>query len=419
MSTPPPQQTDDELRESIALLKEQTEGISFENKIFEKFLYRVQGNFEIPQMSEEDYATLNLDGGGMNDIASIVGEMMFRQKNTAPSQSSKRSKTTSVSSSQGQSSAIAYMYKLSGEQKCDIVLREIEEIATEVETVKSETERVIDNYRASIEELELKQRDIAKAFSDFERDMKNSINDRTKKYQAEKVQRYFEEKKRAKEALVKKLRLKTATMGVQKKKVSLQLKQKEEMGEVLHEVDFNQLKIENQQYLEKIDDKNCELLDLKQKATNTTVHLNGKKRLMQELTENIKKMNDEVKFRKDTLKRLDGEMEKVKCEVVRAKQNLERLKNKMEDYEVPATKNYIDQKSKLDELRQKAKTWMRKVEIAEMKLKSVNNNWRVLCSKQNAQVAAGDNVVTSAAVSPKGAQTAAGGGANSNPLSHR
>ena len=61
-----------------------------------------------------------------------------------------------------------------------------------------------------------------------------------------------------------------------KKKLEMQIKQKEEMGEVLHEVDFNQLKIENQQYLEKIDEKNQELLRLKLMAGNTLqVIMNG------------------------------------------------------------------------------------------------------------------------------------------------
>ena len=50
--------------------------------------------------------------------------------------------------------------------------------------------------------------------------------------------------------------------------------QKEEMGEVLHEVDFNQLKIENQQYLEKIDERNQDLLRLKLMAGNTLQVLN-------------------------------------------------------------------------------------------------------------------------------------------------
>lgn len=52
---------------------------------------------------------------------------------------------------------------------------------------------------------------------------------------------------------------------------------KEEMGEVLHEVDFNQLKIENQQYIEKIDERNQDLLRLKLMAGNTLQVLNSYK----------------------------------------------------------------------------------------------------------------------------------------------
>ena len=183
--------------------------------------------------------------------------------------------------------------------------------------------------------------------------------------------------------MVKKLRLKTDSMAVQKKKVSLQLKQKEEMGEVLHEVDFNQLKIENQQYLEKIDDKNKELLDLKSKATNTTVYLNGKKTKMQEITGKISGTSNEIKLRTETHKRLCVEMEKVKKEELEARIQLNKLKTRTDDFDVPETKDYILQKFKVDELREKAKTWNRKVEIAEMKLRTVKNSWRVLCNKQN------------------------------------
>lgn len=53
--------------------------------------------------------------------------------------------------------------------------------------------------------------------------------------------------------------------------------QKEEMGEVLHEVDFQQLKIENSQYLEKIDERNQDLLRLKLMSGNTLQVLNSYK----------------------------------------------------------------------------------------------------------------------------------------------
>ena len=43
---------------------------------------------------------------------------------------------------------------------------------------------------------------------------------------------------------------------------------------MLHEVDFNQLKIENSQYLEKIDERNQNLLQLKLMAGNVLQVLN-------------------------------------------------------------------------------------------------------------------------------------------------
>lgn len=45
--------------------------------------------------------------------------------------------------------------------------------------------------------------------------------------------------------------------------------------QVLHLVDFDQLKIENQQYMEKIEERNSELLRLKL-STSRTVQVRGK-----------------------------------------------------------------------------------------------------------------------------------------------
>jgi len=71
-----------------------------------------------------------------------------------------------------------------------------------------------------------------------------------------------------------KLRLKNVSLKVQRKKMLLQLRQKEEVGEALHEVDFQQLKIENAQFLETIEAKNQELIQLKLASGNTLQVLN-------------------------------------------------------------------------------------------------------------------------------------------------
>lgn len=76
---------------------------------------------------------------------------------------------------------------------------------------------------------------------------------------------------------MEKLRLKNSTLRVKKRKLQVQLKQKEEAGEVRHEVDFDQLKIENKQFNEQFEEKNQELLKLKLSAGNTLQVLNSHK----------------------------------------------------------------------------------------------------------------------------------------------
>lgn len=49
------------------------------------------------------------------------------------------------------------------------------------------------------------------------------------------------------------------------------------MGEVLHAIDFDQLQIENKQYLAKIEERNSELMRLKLTAGNTIQNLNSYK----------------------------------------------------------------------------------------------------------------------------------------------
>jgi phage regulator Rha-like protein len=83
----------------------------------------------------------------------------------------------------------------------------------------------------------------------------------------------MEEKLRQKDTMIEKLRLKNSTIKAQISKMEHMLAHKEEMGEVLHLVDFDQLKIENQQYLEKIEERNQDLLRLKL-STSRTVQVN-------------------------------------------------------------------------------------------------------------------------------------------------
>lgn len=81
--------------------------------------------------------------------------------------------------------------------------------------------------------------------------------------------KYFQEKLEAKQAQCDKLAAKNNSLKQQIQKCDLQLKQKSEQGENLHQIDFQQLQIENSQYNAKIDQRNKQLLKLKMTTVKT------------------------------------------------------------------------------------------------------------------------------------------------------
>merc|ERR1712100_774967 len=184
---------------------------------------------------------------------------------------------------------------------------------------------------------------------------------------AEKAIRYMEEKLRAKGAIAEKLRLKNATIKSQIQKMEGQLQQKEDMGEVLHVIDFDQLKIENQQYLEKIEERNNELLRLKLTTGNTVQVLNTLKRKLNNLTAESEWLKREIAQRKELLSKITEEITKVEQEKEQAARMDRKLKRELEgESNMPQVLDYVGQKAQMYELERNLQNWERKVEIAEM-----------------------------------------------------
>ncbi|KAJ3290327.1 hypothetical protein HK104_006846, partial [Borealophlyctis nickersoniae] len=269
---------------------------------------------------------------------------------------------------------------LTPEQKSEIATRELEELRDEIEKKKEEWGKVLDNYKAEMEEVEIRVAEIKKAMYEFKRDIvSQAVNPRTGKIIAERVLRYFEEKIRAKDAIIEKVRLKNATLKVQKNKLHLQLKQKEEMGEVLHAIDFDQLQIENKQYLAKIEERNAELLKLKMTAGNTVQILNFYKKKLQNLTQESEKLRFEINQREELLAKLTAEAKIVAVEHEKAESLNTKIRSQMEEFRVPHVMDYVSVKAQQNELQRKLKSWERKVEIAVMQAQRVRKIWHQMC----------------------------------------
>lgn len=273
--------------------------------------------------------------------------------------------------------------KLTAEQKCDIATRELEELRESIEKMKEVAEKKLDNFKAVMEEADVRYTEVKKAQYEFNRDIVNgAVNPRSNRVIAEKLTRSIDEKLRSRDTLIEKLRLKNSTLKVQQKKLQLQLKQKEEMGEVLHEVDFNQLKIENSQYLEKIDERNQDLLRLKLMSTNVLQVLNTYKKKLHVLTKESDRLFSEINQRKELLSKIEAEMSLVEQEKTAAHATNKNYRQNLQDYKVPDVMEYVQEKAQLYDLRKAVQSWERKVEITTMALKTQQNTWRQL--KMNA-----------------------------------
>ncbi|OQR82603.1 hypothetical protein ACHHYP_15693 [Achlya hypogyna] len=258
------------------------------------------------------------------------------------------------------------------EQKNDICSAELEEAQKEIEETKRSSERLIDTLRAVLEETDIRIAELKMDAYEFKRDIVvGAENFRTGKTIAEKMVRYMEDKLRAKDAIIEKLRLKNATLKSQAQKIDAQLRQKEEMGDALHYIDFHQLQIENKQYVAKIEERNDELLKLKQTTGNTVQLLNNLKQKLNDLIDESAWLRAEIQSRSEL-------HEKVKAELITVGEDITRdaklvkisLSAKAEaSAEMPQILDFVAQKALMYELEQEVLNYERKVEIAEMAAK--------------------------------------------------
>ena len=187
---------------------------------------------------------------------------------------------------------------------------------------------------------------------------------------AERVSRYFEEKLHARDAVVEKLRLKNAALKSQICKIEAQLSQKEEIGDVLHYIDFHQLQIENKQYVAKIEERNDELLTVKLSTGKTLQALNELKRRLNERMAESDWLNNQVEDKNNQHKKLESENKQVGKDVKLEKRQRNRLRQQIEEAaEMPLVEDYINQKREMYALESSVKNWHKKLEILEMEAK--------------------------------------------------
>jgi len=253
-------------------------------------------------------------------------------------------------------------------QKLDIANTINEDLQIELDSNAKNNEKMIDTLRAVLEETEIRIGELKRDAYEFKRDVViGAENARTGKIMAERVTKYFEDKLRQVDGVVEKLRLKNSTLKSQITKVETQLAQKEELGDVLHYIDFHQLQIENKQYVATIEERNDELLQVKLLTGKTIQVLNEYKKRLAEKLEEESWLKNEVSSKRMLLSKLDKEESRVDKELRLERRSRNRLRQQIEEAAaMPNIEDYILQKKDMYELESTIRNWKKKVEIVEM-----------------------------------------------------
>ncbi|KAF6076830.1 coiled-coil domain containing 113 [Phyllostomus discolor] len=233
-----------------------------------------------------------------------------------------------------------------------------------------------DFAQAIIEEAEIRWADIQKEVHEFEKDILKTISKKKGSILAtQKVMKYFEDMNRRRDHMKEKLCLKNVSLKVQRKKMLLQLRQKEEVGDALHDVDFQQLKIENAQFLETIDTRNQELIQLKLSSGTTQQVLNSYKTRLNRAMDMSVSLKKEILQRKELLEKIEKEILQVEGDRAKDEAVNKKLRRQLSEFRVPPVMQYVREKVLSGDLEKTIRVWERKVEIAEMSLKGYRKDW--------------------------------------------
>ncbi len=221
-----------------------------------------------------------------------------------------------------------------------------EESLAEASLSARRIERLSEALEAVIEETDIRIAELKKDAFEFKRDIvMGAENMRSGKTTAEKLMRHMEDNVRQRDVLIEKLRLKNTSIKTQIQKVEAQLKQKEELGDVLHYIDFHQLQIENKQYQTHIERRNAVLLGLKKITGETIQSLNHFKfRLQRSLTDS-RSFHREIRMYSELLCKVRVDIYAVHSDVISEYRTGRRLgQQQHETLNVPSVLTYVAEK---------------------------------------------------------------------------
>jgi len=320
-STPPPHDRIPEENESEGYGDEQKEDSDGESSPELPVFDRAQLLEKYKEVREERVQLQNFN----NQLQHKLAEYFKKKKTDERAQEIEKSVTDQE---QRYLKYISNLQELQHEE-----VRQLEEMKAQKEDMKQRCFEKQEKVKLASDEFVKFKHDIAKS----------AINSRSGKPIPPKDSETLQTLEFKKEEEVRQVRLDNIKLKNKLRKKELLLKAKEELAEGLHLIDFEQLKIENQTYNEKIEERNEEILKLRKKITTTVqvlTHLKEKLQFVQgenaEQRTRLRNIDAIVAQKRDVLTRTKQVRDALRIDNLKLKQKCGLLGNEslLRDFEV-------------------------------------------------------------------------------------
>lgn len=274
------------------------------------------------------------------------------------------------------------------EDKAMLVGKEMDRLKDQEEKANRESEEIKDLLIATVEEASHRMKELKLEVIKFNREV---IDEESEKASGNLLRLYLEKRGASQKNYLDKLLGQCHAVEEDISRAQQQLRTRRAAGEAFHAIDFEQLRIENQQFNERIEKKNQELVDLKGTSTRTVQMLNTLMDALNDMTSEQAQLKKEYKSRCDYLCRCSKEVGDVGKEAGRAENKHQALRAQHEAVKVPKIEEYIAQKAELFELEKACKNWQRKVEIAEGQRQVLRQQVRRMRKQRDAAITYSEN----------------------------
>jgi hypothetical protein len=236
-------------------------------------------------------------------------------------------------------------------------LQSVNDARDAVEREQAQYDEIALQLQDRLDEKEEKAENIRNSFATFKREIAiASENSRTGRPIPKKIIAKFEDTETEKDKDVSKVRLRNINLIMQLKKLEGKLREKEQLADGLHLIDFEQLKIENQTLNEKIEERNEDLHKLRKKTTTTV-------QVLTHIKEKLQFEQAQNELLKSELATLDGELTAERDQLAKAKR--EREKCRTENSKLQGEQGFVNNDMLVQDYER------RKIVIKQMKQKCV------------------------------------------------